>query len=48
MRTRRSHGKDAGSVASVMAQEGPGNGILPGKGTEWGKVDPSPELNEQK
>ena len=26
----RSHGKDAGWVANVMAQEGMGNGIQPG------------------
>ena len=44
----RSHGKDAGWVASVMARDGLGNAIQPGQGTEWGKVDPLPELDGQK
>ena len=30
----RSHGKDASWVANVMAQEGMGNGIQPGQGTD--------------
>ena len=44
----RSHGKDAGWVASVISRDGLGNGIQPGRGTEWGKVDPLPELDGQK
>ena len=44
----RSHGKDAGWVASVMARDGLGIGIQPGQGTEWAKVDPLPELDGQK
>ena len=40
----RSHGKDAGWVANVMAQEGMGNGIQPGQGTDWGQVNPIPKL----
>ena len=30
----RSHGKDASRVANVVAQEGMGNGIQPGHGTD--------------
>ena len=44
----RSHGKDAGWIASVMARDGLDNGIQPGQGTEWGKVGPLPELDVQK
>ena len=40
----RSHGKDASWVANVTAQEGMGNGIQPGKGTDWGQVNPIPKL----
>ena len=36
----RSHGKDASWVANVMAEEGMGNGIQPGQGTDWGRVYP--------
>ena len=40
----RSHGKGASWVANVMAQEGMGNGIQPGQGTDWGQVNPTPKL----
>ena len=40
----RSHGKDASLVANVMAQEGMGNGIQPGQGTDWGQVNSTPTL----
>ena len=40
----RSHGKDAIRVANLMAQEGMGNGIQPGQGTDWGQVNPIPKL----
>ena len=40
----RSHGKDASWVAKVMVQEGMGNGIQPGQGTDWGQVNPIPKL----
>ena len=40
----RSHGKDASRVENAMAQEGMGNGIQPGQGTEWGQVNPVPKL----
>ena len=36
----RSHGKDARWVTNVIAQEGMGNGIQPGQGTDWGQVNP--------
>ena len=32
----RSHGKGAGWLAKVMAQEGPDNGVQHGQGTGWG------------
>ena len=44
----RSHGKDASWVANVTAKEGRGNGIPSGQGTEWGQVNPPPELDGQK
>ena len=40
----RSHGKDASWVATEMAQEGMGNGIQPGQGTDWRQVNRSPML----
>ena len=40
----RSHGKEASWVANVMAQEGMGNGIQPGRGTDWGQVNLIPRL----
>ena len=40
----RSHGMDASRVANAMAQEEMGNGIQPGKGTDWGQVNPIPKL----
>ena len=40
----RSHGKGASRLANLMAQEGMGNGIQPGQGTEWGQVNPIPKL----
>ena len=36
----RSRGKDASRVAHEMAQEGMGNGIQTGRGTDWGQVNP--------
>ena len=41
----RSHRKDASRVANLMAQ-GMGNGIQPGQGTDWGLVNPIPQLEE--
>ena len=44
----RSHGEDAGWVASVMAQEGLGGGIQPGQGAKWGQVAERPGLGEKR
>ena len=40
----RSHGTDDSRVANLMAQEGMGNVIQPGQGTDWGQVNPIPKL----
>jgi len=44
----RSHGKDASWVANVLAQEGLSNGIQPGQGTEWGRVNPPQKIEGRK
>ena len=48
VRTTCTHRKDVGWVASVMTQEGLGNGIQPGRSTEWRNFDLLPELDGQK